>query len=207
MHNAILDRHPHASHPAATCHKNDSRIPIDGIWCSIGIRPVAAGFLTFGSATPSDHLLLGADFALSDIIGHRTAKFRPHVTGLRASDPHDVGHYNTRSYARLEEAKVLTSLTVLAAIPPQDFTPENVAEYNRLLAVNRQTCIQVRDSLLHIYRGHQQWSPTSQKTLQTKQLWTRVIAHRRRHQTGKRVSLTQIRRLMWALNIMDALVG
>jgi hypothetical protein len=34
MHNAILDCHPHAS-PPATCHKNDSRIPIDGIWCSL----------------------------------------------------------------------------------------------------------------------------------------------------------------------------
>jgi hypothetical protein len=206
MHNAILDWHSHLS-PPATCHKNDSRTPIDGIWCSIGINPVGAGFLQFEDATPSDHLSLWADFALSDIIGHHTAEFRPHVTGLRASDPRDVGCYNTRSFARLEEDEVLSSLTSLATIPPHEFTPTHITEYNRLAALNLQTRLRVRESIRHIYRGQQQWSPAWQKTLQTKQLWQTVVAYRRRrHQTGKSVSLTQIRRLMRATNIRNALM-
>jgi hypothetical protein len=143
MHNAILDQHSHLS-PPATGHKNDSRTPIDGIWCSIGINPVGAGFLQFGDATPSDHLSLWADIALSDIIGHRTAEFRPHVTGLRSSDPRDVGCYNTRSFARLEKDKVLSSLTSLATTPPpHEFTPTHITEYNRLAALNLQTRLQV----------------------------------------------------------------
>jgi hypothetical protein len=36
-------------------------------------------------------------------------------------------------------------------------------------------------------------------------MWLRVVAYRRRHRTGKHVSLTQIRRLMRTTNVMDAL--
>jgi hypothetical protein len=183
MHNAILDRHSQLS-PPATCHKNDNRIPIDGIWCSIGINPVGAGFLRFGDSIPSDHRTIWADFALSDIIGHRTAEFRPHVTGLRASDPRDVARYNTRSFASLEEGKVLSSLTSLASLSPSEFTPIHIAEYNRLAAFNLQTRLRVRESVRHIYRGQQQWSPAWQKTLQCKQLWQRVVAYRQRHLKG-----------------------
>jgi hypothetical protein len=142
MHNAITIRHPHLS-PPATCYKNDSRIPINGIWCSLRLHPVEAGFLRFGDATPSDHRALWADFYLSAIIGQRAAEFRPHVTGLRASDPRDVGRYNLRSFARLEAAKVLPSLQVLHLIPSQAMTAGHIDEYNRLAKINRQTRIQV----------------------------------------------------------------
>jgi hypothetical protein len=59
MHNAITTRHPRLS-PPATSHKNDSCIPINGIWCSIGIQPTAAGFFHYGDATPlQSHTYLG----------------------------------------------------------------------------------------------------------------------------------------------------
>jgi hypothetical protein len=43
LHNAILSRHPNSS-PPATCHRNENIVQIDGIYCSIGIVPVTAGF-------------------------------------------------------------------------------------------------------------------------------------------------------------------
>jgi hypothetical protein len=205
MHNAILTRHAHLS-PPATCHKKDSRVPIDSIWCSIGVDPVAAGFLKYGDATPSDHHLIWADFAITDIINHRAAHFRSHVSRLRASDPRDVGRYNHGSFANLEEASLLPSLTALAQIPPTEFDQASKTEYDRLYSVNQDTRLKVRASLRHIYRGQQQWSPAWKKTLQQKQLWIRVVAYRRRHQTGEKVSLTQIRRLMKAMNTTDALM-
>jgi hypothetical protein len=204
MYNAILTHHAHLS-PPATCHKNDSRVPVDSIWCSIGIHPVVAGFLKYGDATPSDHRLTWVDFAITDIIGHRSAPFRPHVSGLRASDLRDIGRYNHCSFALLEEAKLLPSLTALAQIPKGEFGQASKTEYDRLYLVNQETRLKVRASLRHIYRGQQQWSPAWKQTLQRKQLWTRVVAYRKRHRTGKQVSLTQIRRLMKATNTMDAL--
>jgi hypothetical protein len=68
MHEVILSRHARLS-PPATCIKNDSRIPIDGIWCTTGITPVAAGYRAFGAATPLDHRALWADFKKSDLLG------------------------------------------------------------------------------------------------------------------------------------------
>jgi hypothetical protein len=204
QHNAITIRHPHLSSPAI-CHKNDSRTPIDGIWCSLGLHPVEAGFLRFGDATPSDHRALWTDFHLSAIIGQRAAEFRPHVTGLRASDPRDVGRYNLRSFAKLEAAKVLPFFQALHLIPSQALTAGHIDEYNRLAKINRQTRIQVWESLGHIYRGHQHWSPAWKKSLQLKQMCLRVVEYRRRQRTGKHVSLTQIRHLMRTTNVMDAL--
>jgi hypothetical protein len=205
MHNAITIRHPHLSSPA-TCHKNDSCTPIDGIWCSLGLHPVEAGFLRFGDATPSDHRALWTDFHLSAIIGQMAAEFLPYVTGLRASDPCDVGRYNLRSFAKLEAAKVPPSLQALHLIPSQALTAGHIDEYNRLAKINRQTRIQVRESLQHIYRGHQHWSPVWKQTLQLKRMWLCVVVeYRRRQRTGKHVSLTQIRRLMRTTNVMDAL--
>jgi hypothetical protein len=74
MHEAILSSHPRLS-PPATCIKNESRIPIDSIWCSKGIRPIAAGFLRFGQATPSNHREVWADFQKSDLLGAAMAEF------------------------------------------------------------------------------------------------------------------------------------
>jgi hypothetical protein len=152
MYNAVLTRHAHLS-PPATNHKNNSRVPI------IGINPVAAGFIKHEDATPSDHRLTWADFAITNIIGHRAAQFRPHVSGLQASDPCDVGRYNQRSFALLEEAKQIRSLTALAQIPPAEFNQASKMEYDRLYLVNQESHMKVRASLRHIYRGQQQGSP------------------------------------------------
>jgi hypothetical protein len=54
LHNIIFTQHSHLS-PAATCHRNDNRVPIDGIFASVGINVVAAGFLKYGEGTSSDH--------------------------------------------------------------------------------------------------------------------------------------------------------
>jgi hypothetical protein len=68
MHNSILIRHPNPS-PPATCRRNDNRVQIDGLYFSLGIVPVAAGFLNYGDGTPSDHRVLWADFRKANIMG------------------------------------------------------------------------------------------------------------------------------------------
>jgi hypothetical protein len=57
MKNVILDRHKYLS-PPATHTRNTKREPIDGIWVSKSLDPIAAGFLAVGSAFSSDHVAL-----------------------------------------------------------------------------------------------------------------------------------------------------
>jgi hypothetical protein len=160
LRNAITIHHPQSS-PPATCHRNEHRVQIDGLYCSIDTVPVATGFLQFGEGTPSDHRAMWADFRKADIIGARAAVFRPAVIGLHALDPRDVHRYNTRSFARLTKAKVITDLTALSKVPPAEFTPKHQQEYNRLQQVNRDIRLEVRQSVRHVYRGAQQFSPES----------------------------------------------
>jgi hypothetical protein len=117
----------------------------------------------------------------------------------------DVHRYNSRSFARLTKANVLTDLTALSKVPPAELTTKHEQEYNRLQQVNRDIRLEVRQSVRHVYRGAQQFSPEWRCTLQIRQLWQRVVAYKRRHRTGKQVKLTQIRRLMRATSIPNAL--
>jgi hypothetical protein len=116
------------------------------------------------------HRALWADFRKADIIGARAADFRPAVIGLRASDKRDVHRYNSRSFARLTKANILTDLTALSKVPPAEFTPKHQQEYNRLQKVNRDIRFEVRQSVRHVYRGAQQFSPERRRTLQIRQL-------------------------------------
>jgi hypothetical protein len=205
LHNAIITRHPNSS-PPATCHRNENRVQIDGIYCSIGIVPITAGLLNYGGGTPSDHRVLWADFRKVDIIGARAADYRPPVIGLRALNPRDVHWYhNTRSFAKLQAAKVLSDLLALSKIEPTEFTQVHRHESNRLQQVNRDIRVEVRQTVRHVYRGSQHFPPEWRRTLQARQLWIRVVAYKRHHRTGKQVKLTQIHRLMRVTYIPDAL--
>jgi hypothetical protein len=180
LHNAIFTRHSHLS-PPATCHRNDNHVPIDRLYSIIGINVVAAGSLRYGDGTPSDHRVLWVDFLKSDIIGARAADYRPTVIGLRASDPRDVNRYNTRSFAKLQEAKILESLTTLSTIAPNEFNKEHQKEFDRLQQTNRDIRLKVREKVQHGYRGTQHFSPEWKRTLQVLQLWGRVVAYKWRH--------------------------
>jgi hypothetical protein len=117
----------------------------------------------------------------------------------------DVQCYNSRSFARLTKVNVLTDLTALSKVPHVEFTPKHQQEYNRLQQVNPDIRLEVRQSVRHVYRGAQQFSPEWRRTLQIRQLWQRVVAYKRRHRTGKQVKLTQIRRLMRITSIPNAI--
>jgi hypothetical protein len=202
MHEAILSSHPRLS-PPATCIKNESRIPIDSIWCSKGICPIAAGFLRFGQVTPSDHRAVWADFQKTDLLGAAMAEFRPSVSLLRADDPRDRLKYNERSHKLLAAQNVTARLARLNAIdaPP---TLQDIEEYDTLVDLNTEIRTEVKVKLRHIFRGEQHWSPAWKASRLRLQLWGRMVAYRASHITGKKVSLTQIRCLMYQTKIRDA---
>ena len=87
---AILAKH---KNPPATCDKNSQRQPIDAIWVSPGLQPVASGYLPFGKGCPSDHRLLWTELVKDTFLGGAPKLAIPKPRRLRASDPRMVKKY------------------------------------------------------------------------------------------------------------------
>ena len=112
MKNAVLDRHKHLS-PPATHTRNKKREPIDGIWVSKSLDPVAAGFLAVSSAFPSDHVALWVDFRREDLLGTRVGPTQHSINHMKADDPRLVNKYNKLSLKVLKPARVKEQLQAL----------------------------------------------------------------------------------------------
>jgi hypothetical protein len=69
----------HTELPAvATCNKNQSNVPIDGIWCSPAIEIISGGMTGFGyDLGKTDHIMLWADFTVDSLFGYRPPPSRP----------------------------------------------------------------------------------------------------------------------------------
>jgi hypothetical protein len=109
--NAILDMHKDLS-PPATHARNTKREPIDGIWVSKGIDPIASGFLALGTACPSDHMALWVDFRKADLFGEKTPSIVFNINKLKADDPWMVQKYNDQSKKELRTHAVKQRLTI-----------------------------------------------------------------------------------------------
>jgi hypothetical protein len=109
MKNAILDMHKHIS-PPATHARNKQREPIDGIWISQGIEPIASGFLALGSGCPSDHVALWIDIRKEDILGCKKVLLVFNVNKLKADHPRLVKKYYQRSKKALAKYQIKQQL-------------------------------------------------------------------------------------------------
>jgi hypothetical protein len=115
MENAILVKHKDHS-PPTTHARNTNRIPIDGIWVSKGINPIAAGFLALDDACPSDHVALWVDFRKSDLLGSHTAPLQLNINKLKTGDPRLVSKYNQQWNKELGKHRIKQRLVTLATI-------------------------------------------------------------------------------------------
>jgi hypothetical protein len=88
----------------ATCNKNQSNIPIDGMWCSPGIEIISAGMAGFRSPDlgKTDHRLLWADFTVDSLFGYRPPPLvYIQQTGIPLHDP----AFAQRLNAKLRKAR------------------------------------------------------------------------------------------------------
>jgi hypothetical protein len=137
MKNAILDRHKHISPPAT--HKcNKKREPIDGIWVSKSLDPIAAGFLAVGSAFPSDHVALWVDLCREDLLGARVTPTVHSINQMKADDPQLVSKYNQLSLKALNPVWVKEQLQALSIIPQPLWQDANADKYNDLLRIDTE---------------------------------------------------------------------
>ena len=88
-------------------------------------------------------------------------------------------------------------LAQLAAIPANQFGFEE--QEDRLSAINAETWMKVKDTLIHVFKGAISWSPQWIQEKNETLLWRQMKRHRLKTQGGhkpKKVSMTTIRRLM-----------
>jgi hypothetical protein len=75
--NIHMTHHPELPEEA-TCNKNWSNVPIDGIWCSPAIDIVSAGMSGFGyDLGKTGHRMLWADFTVDSLFGYRPPSLAP----------------------------------------------------------------------------------------------------------------------------------
>lgn len=93
MKEVILTRHSESSPPAAH-NRNTRRQPIDGIFVTLGLHAVAAGYEAFRVGCPSDHRVLWADFTYTTAFGFNSPPImRPEIRRLNNKSPQMVEKY------------------------------------------------------------------------------------------------------------------
>jgi endonuclease/exonuclease/phosphatase family metal-dependent hydrolase len=197
----ILERHSRLS-PPATNDKNNSRIPIDGIWASQELKVNAAGYLPFGEGCKSDHRLLWADFSYHTVFGRETPKtYHVPAKKLRSDDPRLVKRYNRKVKAALNrEGLIKQAFALQNNITNQGWNLAMETEYNRIHSHNVKIRTQAEKTLRKLRMGGVDWSPKLQKYRDAIELWSMMKKRRLR----RKVSTKRIRRWMVKIGRMDA---
>ena len=199
---AHQDKHP-STPTVATCPKNRSNIPIDGIWISPSIEVTAAGYSGFGEYPMgnTDHRLLWVDINIHSCFG-----FNPPQAHYRAprrltlKDPRVVKKYNkllNNAYAthRLPQR----ALQLQQQLPTFDIIAQQ--EYEKLAELDFQCRQYAERRCRKLHMGKVPFSENLRKADDVVQLWMLL----KKKRTGLRVSIKKIRRLMRSAQQPEAL--
>ena len=191
---AVLALHPN-SDPPETCNKNQSRVPIDGLFVSAGIQPTQGGYTNYDTTVRSDHRSLWLDIPFTSILGFNPPKPpNPNPRRLRAKDPRCRDKYNkiTKKQFSKAEIKLFEEVQTL-----RDMRDQGAPRINIMLQHSKalSKCMILRKEAArkarHIYDKSYEWSPTWRKLEAEVQLWR--VARKR---FKRRIKGKYIRRLM-----------
>ena len=202
----LIDAHYYC-HPnqttVATCAKNQSNVPIDGMWTSPSIDILAAGYSGFGEYPigNADHRLLWIDVSTTSCFGidlPRPIYRQPRRLTLQ--DPRVVKRYNRILQAEMERHRLPQRANrVYHALPA--FSLLAKAEYEKIAELDVQCRRFAEKRCRKLHMGQVPFSDTLRKADQAVQLWLLL----RKKRTGNRASVKKIRRLMRQCQQMDAM--
>ena len=165
-------RHPHLL-PVATCSKNRSETPIDGIWCSASIDILAAGYSGFGEYPigHADHRLLWVDVSACSCFGlNPPTPTYTQPRRLTLQDPRVVKRYNNLLISAYERHRLPQRARQLYC-HHNNFDHHAQYEYETLARLNLQ-CRRYADRRYRKLRmGNTPFSDTLKKADQSIQLW------------------------------------
>ena len=107
MRDIILARHQAQGPPPATYERNESEVPIDGIFANFDCLDVRCGYMDFGDGLPGDHRTLWADLPYRLVFGHTPPNlYRRKPQVLNTKDPRLRDKYNERIDTLMTEQNI-----------------------------------------------------------------------------------------------------
>ena len=144
MEEAILSTHPNKPSPA-TCNKNEHRVSIDGIFCTRGLIPVAAGYRPFNEGPKSDHRILWVDFVKKSVLGNESPRMKPpSARRLKTQDPRMIKKYNKQTHKAMLSHGLYKKLEEITTEAKSGWSPQLTEKYD---ALNKQK-IECRSEVL-----------------------------------------------------------
>ena len=192
MSETILNKHKHRS-PPATCNKNKTRTPIDGIWATNGIQPTQAGYLPYGNID-SDHRALWMDVAYETVYGFKIPPMTANrIRRLNTKNPKMVEKYNHEVKTRLQSARIIDKLNQIDMMANQFGWSEALENsFNLLHKQQQEIRLHVEKRIRKLRMGAIPWSPSLQQFRDNIELWNSILKRKR----GLIISNTMIRRLI-----------
>ncbi|CAJ1967252.1 unnamed protein product [Cylindrotheca closterium] len=184
--------------------RNQSNIPIDGIFTTSGVPVLAGGYYAFGEFVEADHRALWIDIDLNTALGNFTPQgstFQPRK--LTLLDKRSVRRYLQLvhlGYVEYDIPSRLTKLNQRTGSNERQMSPSLARKYN---CFHRQMFMVRRlaeDNCCTTSSGKVPWSPKLQGFWDRLSLWKLLLKGCKRC----RVSAQKVRRLMKKTRLRDA---
>ena len=120
MHEAIVSTHTGQSSPVINL-LNHFNYPIDGIWCSLGMKATKVGHSKFREGVLSKHRVIWMEFRIIDDFEF-SDKIYKKVLQLKASDPRNVAKYISKTNKQLQKEQCMKKMEKLQSIPSDKLT-------------------------------------------------------------------------------------
>ena len=183
----------------ATCNKNLSNVPIDGLWVSPSLNVLAAGMSGFGELYPdSDHRLLWVDIHVQSLFGFLTPlpEKRPSES-LPIKDPRAMKKYNTYVKQQFHQHKIMEKTFELERkAQTSTFNREDISQYNQILRLQMDIRRKAKRKCRRFYTSKILFTADLGLIYRRRKLWKLLELKK----NNKKVDLRAIRRLMRKVN-------
>lgn len=177
----------------ATCIKNTTCTPIDGLWVTPTMNVTNAGYCNAEEKVSSDHVALWMDVAFTEILGKADKTARLCIRSLL----NDKDYKGKRKYIKettkfQKKSNSLRQLRQLQKIPENRWSAEQENQFNKILQRDVEQRRETASKSRKRFTGTKIWSPKLQDLRDRRRLWLLVI----KRKAGYVVKMNAIRRLM-----------
>ena len=177
----------------ASYARNNSRIPVDGMFMSSSIKVNRAGYTSFQETNWSDHRGVWVEFSYQEAFGIESyIKAMNQPRKLTCESPKVVLKYNKETKKALEKAGLIRDLKALYRQAGKFGWSDSLAEeYNMIQEKQIEIRKLVESKIRKLKTGAIPWSPTMAETWATILMW-KIL---RKSKEGRKVDKKYIKRL------------
>ena len=144
----------HGDEGPETCIRNESKIPIDGIFCTPGLSILAGGYLPYHDGPKSDHRFLWIRMAVQIAFGHLAPPTQPHyIRRLNQKDPRGKKKYKEVVRRKMRRKNIIPRLQRLLTTATSPPTAEQAQEFEAIDKDVTDIRVSSERSVRRIYLG------------------------------------------------------